>query len=359
MPLSSHLLHFGLKNPSRSGRVRSDLDLAKHNQPKPAPPCLLDEMSASDSAAMSVQKVESLELAEGRQMLNLGCGRQFHPAWVNVDLVPINQSVCKVDISRGLPFSDNRFDAIYHSHLLEHLDHNQGQMLIGECFRALKPGGILRIVVPDLEQIARLYLDFHQQAVAGNKVAAANYRWMKLELFDQMVRRQSGGSMGRYISDPTSPNQNFVRQRLGDEIQNCLADKASDFGAAPTDKTGLGSSTPIQPTYASEGSMWYRLRLRLAMWLVRRLLGRSARQALQEGLFRAKGEIHRWMYDQFSLTELCQQFGFENLRVCSAWESQIENFVEFQLDTERDRVRKPDSIFFECRKPVSDYRFLS
>ncbi len=350
MPMSSQLHQLEMKVTKRSEPAPSDLRFINQSKNPTSLIPLARNVSSADSG------VESNEM---QQLLNLGCGRQFHQAWVNVDLSPCDKSVCQIDISRGLPFSDNRFDAIYHSHLLEHLDYRQGQLLIGECYRALKPGGILRIVVPDLEQIARLYLDFHQQAVGGDEVAAANYRWMKLELFDQMVRRQSGGAMGPYIADPVSPNQDFVRQRLGDEIQNCLVDNVCDFQVVSPNANRLSHRSSASKTHLSEGSFWYRCRLRLTMWLVRRLLGRSARQALQEGLFRAKGEVHRWMYDHFSLIELCQQFGFEDLRVCSAWESQIDHFLEYQLDTERDRVRKPDSIFFECRKPLSGSRFLS
>ena len=91
-------------------------------------------------------------------MLNVGCGQRFHADWVNVDLVPADSSVRACDISKGLPFDDGQFDAVYHSHVLEHLDPAAGRALLAECLRVLKPGGVVRIVVPDLEQIATCLL---------------------------------------------------------------------------------------------------------------------------------------------------------------------------------------------------------
>ena len=44
------------------------------------------------------------------KMLNVGCGRRFHADWVNVDLVPSDESVQAYDISKGLPFGDGHFD---------------------------------------------------------------------------------------------------------------------------------------------------------------------------------------------------------------------------------------------------------
>ena len=56
------------------------------------------------------------------------------------------------------------------------------------------------------------------------------------------------------------------------------------------------------------------------------------------------------MYDRFSLRELCEQSGFEGFQVKQADESQIDRFVDFQLDSYQGEVRKPDSIFVEATK---------
>ena len=271
------------------------------------------------------------------KMLNLGCGRQFHKDWINVDLEAVDDQVLEHDLTTGLPFEPESMDAVYHSHVLEHLAPGAGIELINECFRVLKPGGILRIVVPDLECITQLYLDMHEKAWNGIPEAETNYQWMKLELLDQLVRATSGGQMGRYMANSEIENSNFVRSRVGDELGYCQS--VSEIQHTPQNwKTRIRNR--IQ-----------RFRESLARFCVKKLLGVAALKSFEEGIFRSQGEIHRWMYDRFSLRELCQECGFKNFRVCQADESQIRNFRNFELDSTKGRVRKPDSLFVECEKP--------
>lgn len=273
------------------------------------------------------------------KMLNVGCGRNFHEAWVNLDLDSNDEQVIKHDLLTGIPFEANYFDCVYHSHLLEHLAPKQGEELLKECWRVLKPGGILRVAVPDLEQIARLYLATHERACDGDEAAAANYDWMKLELLDQMVRAQSGGLMGQYMTDPAINNADFIRSRIGKEIDNCHHDQSS-----------------VSNTGRSGGSNKLSRRIRrvrevLARKAIALLLGKSKLQAFDEGSFRQTGEIHRWMYDQFSLNVACQKCGFESGKVFTAFESQIAEFESYQLDSYGKSIRKPDSLFMEFIKP--------
>jgi ubiquinone/menaquinone biosynthesis C-methylase UbiE len=62
------------------------------------------------------------------------------------------------DLTKPLPFATNRFSVIYASHVLEHLYLKDAQDLLLECRRVLKPGGLVRIVVPDLRSMAAAYL---------------------------------------------------------------------------------------------------------------------------------------------------------------------------------------------------------
>jgi predicted SAM-dependent methyltransferase len=118
--------------------------------------------------------------------LNLGCGLQTPRGWLNVDgsynarlakhplirralallhllpadtlNVPWSSSIFIHDIRKPLPFSDGSVAAIYASHVLEHLYHEEAQRLVKESLRVLAKGGILRVVVPDLEAIIREYI---------------------------------------------------------------------------------------------------------------------------------------------------------------------------------------------------------
>jgi len=61
------------------------------------------------------------------------------------------------DLTKPLQWHNDSVDVIYSSHTLEHLDRTQGLQFIAECYRILKPGGVLRIVVPDLASFVAQY----------------------------------------------------------------------------------------------------------------------------------------------------------------------------------------------------------
>jgi ubiquinone/menaquinone biosynthesis C-methylase UbiE len=62
------------------------------------------------------------------------------------------------DLRKPLPFRENTFSAVYASHVLEHLYLADAQRLLSECRRVLKPGGVIRLVVPDLRSMVEDYL---------------------------------------------------------------------------------------------------------------------------------------------------------------------------------------------------------
>lgn len=74
--------------------------------------------------------------------------------------------VTRCDVSKGIHYSNNTVDKIYSSHLLEHLPRDKGVILIKECFRILKHGGVMRLVIPDLLFHAEQYVDVTRALVA-------------------------------------------------------------------------------------------------------------------------------------------------------------------------------------------------
>ena len=92
-------------------------------------------------------------------LVNLGCGAVAHPDWVNLDLQPLLDYVIPADFLGPLPFADNSVDAVYHAHVLEHLSREDGRNFLKESVRVLRPGGVLRVVIPDLEDLCRFYVD--------------------------------------------------------------------------------------------------------------------------------------------------------------------------------------------------------
>ncbi|MGH8678073.1 MAG: class I SAM-dependent methyltransferase, partial [Burkholderiales bacterium] len=117
---------------------------------------------------------------ESVRLLNFGCGATFHPAWVNLDSSPVSPQVIRHDLREPFPFPANSFDGVYGSHVLEHLEPDAAIRLLKECHRVLKPGGIVRVVVPDLEVIARLYLESLEGAAAGDPNSEMRYDWAML-----------------------------------------------------------------------------------------------------------------------------------------------------------------------------------
>ena len=271
-------------------------------------------------------------LASSEPLLNVGCGHCYHDAWTNVDLIATGPGVQQVDLRRGLPYQAASFEAVYHSHVLEHLLPEDAARMLRECQRVLRPGGILRVVVPDLEGIAKAYLQALEAASSGDAYAIANHRWMTLELIDQMTRQRSGGRMGGAMRDTQQLNHDFIRARIGGECDDPQRQRPR--------------KTLSQRVQRLLGSM----RERIAALTVRCVAGSSAHAAFREGRFRQSGEIHRWMYDRVSLANLLAEVGFEKITVCRAHESGIPDFDSYQLDRTGPRVRKPDSLYMEARK---------
>ncbi len=128
--------------------------------------------------------------------INLGCGLAVAPGWINIDgslnalIATLPQfchrwayhltgasryysesEYCRIlgdhrfvhhDLAYSLPLNDGVVDHVYSSHFVEHLFHKDADHLIAEAYRVLKPGGTLRISVPDLEYAVSLY-------ASGNK----------------------------------------------------------------------------------------------------------------------------------------------------------------------------------------------
>lgn len=87
--------------------------------------------------------------------LHIGCGKGLLPGWVNIDIHPAPLSM---NVLRGLPFPSGSARYIFVSHFLEHLFFPRDVApFLAELRRVLAPGGVVRIVVPDIEQCIDAY----------------------------------------------------------------------------------------------------------------------------------------------------------------------------------------------------------
>lgn len=71
---------------------------------------------------------------------------------------PFPEHVRYLELTERLPFSDDTVDGIYASHVWEHLYYSDAVKLTAECCRVLKPGGYLRVVVPNLKYYVSQYI---------------------------------------------------------------------------------------------------------------------------------------------------------------------------------------------------------
>ena len=153
-------------------------------------------------------------------ILNLGCGTKTSPRTTNIDwsihtrlrrnpvgrrLAPLilnedrrqlflgMDEVLVHDLKKGIPASDASVDAVYHSHVLEHIDRDAVPGFFSEIMRVLRPGGVHRVVVPDLERYARDYLDSLERGLDDAQARAAHDASVS-QMILQMVRREASGT---------------------------------------------------------------------------------------------------------------------------------------------------------------------
>lgn len=273
-----------------------------------------------------------------RALLNVGCGSKFHVDWTNVDMKSTSPHVQAHNLLQGFPFPSDHFDVVYHSQVLEHFPKENVPAFMAECYRVLRPGGVLRVVVPDLENNAKEYLRHLTACVEDpNAVNLANYDWIMLELYDQTVRNYSGGEMAKFLSQPGLLNEDYVFTRSGRVARN-IVERARQQ-QAPV-------HAPSKKSRSLAGGMIRKTRRKLA-----RLREKAACEATELGRFRLGGEIHMWMYDRFSLSRLLQNTGSQNIRAVGPHESSIPGWPDYELDVRDGNVCDPSSLFMEAVKP--------
>ena len=91
--------------------------------------------------------------------LHIGCGSKLLQGWVNIDIDEKLNPDIVLDVTKGLPYPDNSVACIHSEDFIEHITLEDGKFFLGECLRVLKPGGVLRIVTPDLNSLVLAYSD--------------------------------------------------------------------------------------------------------------------------------------------------------------------------------------------------------
>lgn len=173
-----------------------------------------------------------MPLPAGKVALNLGCGLSIAPGWINIDNSPNarlarypwlrwtlwklgilsdrhysvewSDSIKSYDLKKRLPYEDASVDYVYTSHFLEHLERTDSRRLMSEVFRILKPGGLVRVVVPDLALGARQYVAAIEADPDDANAANEFMDWLQLnrpELRDPHLWMYDAGSLARMLSE--------------------------------------------------------------------------------------------------------------------------------------------------------------
>jgi Methyltransferase domain len=269
--------------------------------------------------------------------INVGCGKRFHSSWLNLDL-HCSPGVTQCDLTKGIPAESNTADAIYSAAVLEHIRKENVASFFSECHRTLKPGGILRIAVPDLELQVREYLAALERVDQNVPFAVEDREWMVLEIIDQATREKGGGEMLAFLSNPNLKNKKYVNSRIGKE------------GAELIDLLANKKEINSQKSTRLYRGGW------IGKLLLRYLLKSSDIEgditALNIGRFRYfSGEVHQWSYDRISLQKLFQTAGFSNICKCDHGISRINRWAEYNLEIDTNGIiEKPDLLIMEAIK---------
>jgi predicted SAM-dependent methyltransferase len=181
-----------------------------------------DHLSGMKTLKRSIETTNETE-AGTPYLLHLGCGTTAPEGWVNLDgswnawlaqrpllrraaellrLIPEQQrrivwprGVAHHALRKPLPFPDGSARAVYASHLLEHLYRDEAVRLVQDCFRVIRPRGVLRFVVPDLRRIVEEYM--------GEFTFRSHPEWAGLPRAEVMNRRL-------LLRPPSAPRRSWI-----------------------------------------------------------------------------------------------------------------------------------------------------
>jgi predicted SAM-dependent methyltransferase len=105
---------------------------------------------------------------ETEPKLHLGAGWHRLEGWLNADL-DIIPGVLTMDVRKPFRLPSSRFQFAFTEHMIEHITYGEGLLMLRECNRVLREGGVLRVTTPDLRFLVDLcrnpQKDIHQRYI--------------------------------------------------------------------------------------------------------------------------------------------------------------------------------------------------
>jgi hypothetical protein len=275
--------------------------------------------------------------------LNLACGGIYitNDDWINLDYVSSSPFVRQANLLETLPFDSNSISLVYSSHFLEHIPLHQVPSFLKECYRVLKPGGVIRLVLPDFEEMCREYLT---QLDRGDYTKA---KLCAIDIVDQCVRLERGGELAKaykqYSQDLEGNHQirAYIYSRNG---QNLPLQSVSTQSEKLTKLIKLLGKPKLLI-----GKVMYQLDMARINILVS-LLPKAFKE--QNVSFAGIGERHHWLWDFYQLKHVLEAVGFDSIQRCHCNTSQIHDFPFRPLDVNSDNQPRKgqQSMYLEAIK---------
>jgi SAM-dependent methyltransferase len=119
-----------------------------------------------------------VQRGDGKARVSLGTFTEMHHGGVlNCDVIDLRQFAAQnhynfqqVNVTHGLPWPTQTIDAVHSSHMIEHLSFEEGLRLLKEIRRVIKPTGVVRVLVPDAEELMRRYDNTVNDTYLGDKL---------------------------------------------------------------------------------------------------------------------------------------------------------------------------------------------
>lgn len=256
--------------------------------------------------------------------VNVACGSSYivGSPWLNLDYGDELAGVEATNLLEPLPLSDNGAEVVYCSHFLEHVPRESVPKLLREFRRVLSPGGRLRLVTPDLENIVVSLAETYET----NNLARR--RLLRLELLDQLVRRRPSGQLGAALEEVHATGDLDMRDWVSDR---------------------LGSPAAEDALVSFQSRAWKGIPAR-GLMRARQAIARSVLPAAfweQNVKPAGVGELHQWIWDFTELADELKSAGFADCRRMSHNQTSIPGFPLFPLDsTATGASRKGSSSLF-------------
>lgn len=284
--------------------------------------------------------------------LNLACGACFVDShqWLNVDFNGDDRVVMSCDLLQPLPFKTNEFSLLYSSHFFEHIPLHVLPSVLAEWLRILRPGGVLRLVIPDCAEMFHEYLSRRR---AGHHLLAD---FVLAEIIDQCVRYYPGGTLGKFYEQAANGTDRescelaeYIAFRNGETLSyfNDLTPSSSGGKRA----LSLFRALPYR-LYQHVVLRSFALRRRLQLKILAIMFGAAFVE--QNISFANVGERHQWLWDFHQVKVRLESAGFHLVARYSHETSSVSDFPFYPLDiNEKEAPRKgAESMYIEAVKPL-------